>query len=173
MIIITRRAALKGLGTAALALPAIATVPSLALAQSSPDEYATRTLENGLFSKKTSELALERASSDMIPTFANLEIAEVEAVTEVLTSTGAQAPDDVDGEHAALMEKLMGLEGDATREFDAAYVDGQIMTHEELLAIQKPMADMSEVTLPVATAKIAVASIESHIAMLQGIRQAL
>ena len=64
----------------------------------------------------------------------------------------------------------MGLEGD---EFDAAYVDGQIMTHEELLAIQKPMADMGEVTLPVATAKIAVASIESHIAMLRGIRQAL
>ena len=170
MIIITRRDALKGLGTAALALPAIASVPSLALAQSSPDEYARRTLENGVFSKKTSELALQRASSDTIPTFANLEIAEVEAVTEVLTSTGVQAPDDVDGEHQALIEKLMGLEGD---EFDAAYVDGQIMTHEELLAIQKPMAGMSEVTLPVATAKIAVASIESHIAMLRGIRQAL
>ena len=170
MIILTRRAALKGLGTAALALPAIASVPSLALAQSSPDEYARLTLANGAFSKKTSELALERASNDMIGTFANLEIAEVEAVTEVLTSTGAQAPADVDGEHATLMDKLMGLEGD---EFDAAYVDGQILTHEELLAIQEPMADMSEVTLPVATAKIAVASIESHIAMLRGIRQAL
>ena len=163
----TRRSALLlGLGAAA-ALPLAATVLP-AFAQSNPDEYVALTLEGGLFAKMSSELALKKSSNDVIKGFAELEIAEQKAVAEVLAAAGGKPPADVDGEEKVLMEKLMGLEGAA---FDAAYLDGQIKGHEELLAIQKPMADMAEITIPVATAKLASESIKTHIAMLQGIKR--
>lgn len=168
MTILSRRNALKGFGTVALALPAIASIPSLVFAQSSPDEYVMRTLEGGLFSLETSKLALRMSSNEVITGFADLEIGEVEAVTAVLTSTGAMPPSDVGAEKKALMEKLMGLEG---TEFDTAYIDGQLMAHQELLAIQEPMADMTEITIPVVTAKLARESIKTHIAMLEGIQR--
>ena len=166
MTIATRRSALfLGLGAAA-ALPLLGSVRP-AFAQSDPTEYAKLTLEGGLFAKKSSELALERAQDEKVKGFARLEIAEQEAVAAVLKSTGVEPPADVDGEEKVLMEKLMGLEG---AEFDVAYLDGQIKGHEELLRIQEPMASMEEITIPVANAKLAKTAIETHLAMLKGIQ---
>ena len=162
-----RRSALfLGIGAAA-ALPLIgATLP--AFAQSNPDEYVALTLEGGLFAKMSSELALEKSSNDIVKGFANLEIAEQKAVAEVLAATGAKPPAGVDGEEKVLMEKLQGLDGAA---FDMAYLDGQIAGHQELLKIQEPMASMTDITIPVATAKLAKESIKTHIAMLEGIKR--
>ena len=162
----TRRSALLLVGLGAAALPLAARIRP-AFAQSSPDEYVKLTLEAGLFAMKTSQLALEKAKSDAVKTFAELEIGEQEAVKEVLTSTGVAPPADVDGEEKTMMETLMGLEG---AEFDTAYLDAQVKGHEELLAIQQPMAGMGEITIPVANAKLATAAIKSHLVMLKGIQ---
>ena len=161
---LSRRSALLGAASITLAAPLVA---SAAFAQSDPDRYVALTLEGGLFAKKSSELALEKSSNELVTGFANLEIAEQKAVAEVLAAAGGTPPADVDGEEKVLMEKLMGLDGAA---FDMAYIDGQIAGHEELLAIQQPMSGMSEITIPVATAKLAEEAIKTHIAMLKGIK---
>lgn len=162
---LNRRAALS---TAALALAAAPMVlQSRAFAQSNPEEYVKLTLEAGLFAMMSSELALEKGVTGATKTFAELEIGEQEAVKAVLTSTGVPAPTAIDGEEVVLMEKLKGLEGEA---FEKAYLDGQLAGHEELLKIQRPMAGMEEITIPVATAKLAEKSILTHIEMLKMIQ---
>ena len=167
---LSRREALRGFGTAALALPAITGIPSLAFAQGSSDEYVTKTLEAGMFSLKSSEMALQKSSSDIVTSFANLESAEQKAVATVLGSTGAEPPAAMNAEHQSLIDELMGTEGG---DFDAAYIDGQIEGHQELLEIQQMMADMSDVTIPVATAKLGMEAIKTHLAVLEGIRRSV
>ena len=160
-----RRTALVAGASAALLPFVAAALP--AFAQSSPDEYVKLTLEGGLFAMKSSELALEKGVEGAVKTFAELEIGEQDAVKAVLTSTGVAAPTELDGEEVELMERLRGLEGD---EFAKAYLDGQVKGHEELLAIQRPMAGMDEITIPVATAKLAEKSILTHLEMLKMIQ---
>lgn len=161
----TRRRALLAIGAAAAAPLVLARTP-LALAQTGGD-YVALTLEAGLFTKTAAELALERAAAAPVRTFAELEIGEVNAIDAVLLSTGVPAPDGLDGEEVEIIERLRGLSG---AEFDMAFIDAQLAGHQEALRIQQPMSGMDEITIPVATAKLAEESIKSHIAMLEMIR---
>lgn len=160
----TRRAALLTLGAAAAA-PLLVRAP-LARAQTG-DDYVALTLEAGLFTKTAAELAMERAAAAPVKTFAELEIGEVTAIETVLLSTGVPAPAEVDGEEADILARLRDLSG---AEFDMAFIDAQLAGHREALAIQQPMSGMDEITVPVATAKLAEESIKSHIATLEMIR---
>ena len=161
----TRRTALLALGAATAAPLVLARTP-LARAQTGND-YVALTLEAGLFTKTAAELALERAAAAPVRTFAELEIGEVTAIETVLLSTGVPAPAAVDGEEAVILDRLRGLSG---AEFDMAFIDAQLAGHREALAIQQPMSGMDEITVPVATAKLAEESIKSHIATLEMIR---
>ena len=162
----TRRTALFAIGAASAAPLVLARAP-LAFAQTG-DEYVALTLEGGKFLMDTSKMALEKGSADMVKRFAELEIGEQEAVAAVLTgATGATPPAELDGAEAETVAKLMELSG---AEFDAAYIDAQVMGHEEGLRIQDEMAAMGEIDVPVATAKLATESINSHLAMLEVIK---
>ena len=161
----TRRTALFALSAAAAAPLVLARAP-FALAQTG-DDYVKLTLEAGLFTKTAAELALERAAAASVKTFAELEIGEVTAIETVLKSTGVAAPAEVDGEEAETLARLRDLSG---AEFDAAFIDAQLAGHREALKIQQPVSGMDEITVPVATAKLAEESIKSHIAMLETIR---
>ena len=155
-----RRAALGSL--AVLGAAPLLLRPGASLAATG-DEYVMLTLEGGAFLKMTSEMALERATNEELRTFAELEVAEQDAVAAVLASTGMAPPAEVDGSEAEMMDRLSGLEG---AEFDAAYLEAQTTGHQEALSIQEEMAAMEDITIPVATAKLAKASIESHLATL-------
>ena len=165
-LITNRRTALLALGAVAT-IPMVARAP-LALAQTG-DEYVRLTLEGGKFLLDTSKMALEKTSSDTIREFAQLEIGEQEAVAAVLRSTGVEPPAELDGTEAETVARLMELSGE---EFDAAYLDAQVTGHEEALSIQGEMAAMTEIDVPVATAKLATESIKTHLAMLEMIRAA-
>ena len=165
-LLATRRGALALAAGGALA-PVLAVRP--ALAQATPEEYMTLMLEAGAFTKGAAEVALEKAQNEMARQFAELEIAEIEAVVAVLTGAGAPPPpDELDGAEAEMMARLRDAE--AGPEFDRLFVEAELMGHEEGLAIQQPLSDQSEITVPVATAKLAEESIRSHIAMLQAIQ---
>ena len=161
----TRRAALLAIGAASAAPLVLAHAPR-ALAQTG-DEYVALTMEAGLFTKTAAEIALERGEAAAVKTFAELEIGEVTAIETVLKSTGVPAPTELDGEEVGLIDRLRELSG---AEFDAAFVDAQLAGHREALRIQQPMSGMDEITVPVATAKLAEESIKSHIATLEMIR---
>ena len=176
----TRRAALIAAGAAA-ALPALAlragaqttvTTAAAPAGTAMPADamgYAEETLKVGTFLKMTSEIAREKAQGPKVQEFAALEIEEEEAVTAVLTGLGATAPDTLEGDLAAMVQTLRDAEAGAA--FDAAYLDAQIMGHEMALPVQEQMAQMEEISVPVATAKLLVPAIQSHLAMLRTIQE--
>ena len=166
--IATRRGALALAAGGALA-PMLAARP--ALAQATPEEYMTLMLEAGAFTKGAAEIALEKAQDEMARRFAELEIGEIDAVVAVLTGAGAPpppTPDELDGAEADMIARLRDAE--AGPEFDRLFIEAELTGHEEGLAIQQPLSGESEITVPVATAKLAEESIKSHIAMLQTIQ---
>lgn len=158
-MIITRRSSM--LGIAAATLTPFALTRS-AFAQAGGD-YAARALEGGMFLKMTSQMALEKSETAMIREFAELEVAEQTTVAEILESTGATAPTEMKAAHAEVIESLRAASGS---QFDLAYLEAQTTGHREALAVHQAMAEMSEITVPVATAKLAAGHIKSHLAML-------
>lgn len=163
-----RRRALGTLGLATLGAASLAALsPRVALAQSSPEEYVTMTAKADTFTKTLAEAATERGEADAVKTFAELEIGEVNALMEVLAAAGAPASVELDPEQQQIIEQMQGMEG---AEFDAQFLQAQLTGHQKALEIQQPMADMSEITIPVAAAKLAEESIKSHIAMLEMIQ---
>ena len=168
LVTTTRRAALT-LAAGGLLVPTLAA--RRAAAQEAPEEYMRLMLEAGAFTKGAAEIALEKAENEMARQFAELEIAEIEAVVAVLTGAGAPPPpppDELDGSEAELMAQLR--DAPAGPEFDRLFIEAELTGHEEGLSIQQPLSDQSEITVPVATAKLAEESIRSHIAMLQVIQ---
>ena len=164
----SRRVALGALVGASV-LPFALSRP--AFAQDTPAEYIPLMLEAGLFTKTASEIALEKAAGDLVKQFATLEIGEIEAVEAVLKPLADAPPTEVDGQEAEMLAKLREMA--AGPEFDMAYVDAQIVAHQEALGIQQPMSGMAEITVPVATAKLAEESIKSHLAMLNLIKSSM
>ena len=73
-------------------------------------------------------------------------------------------------DHAALMQQLQAAEGAA---FDAAYVDAQIAGHEELRGIHSTYAETGEDPMARGASMVGVPSIDSHLFLLNSIRQQL
>ena len=164
-----RRAALLGLGGAVLLPSALAS--TRVLAQATPEEYVPLMLEAGAFTKTLAEIALEKGSADLVKRFAELEIGEVNAIEAVLAPFAGGAAPKPDGSEAEILARMREM--GAGMEFDVAFVDAQITGHEEALGIQQPLSDTAEITVPVATAKLAEESIKSHLAMLNVIKASL
>lgn len=125
-------------------------------------------LVGGNFAKLSSQLAVERAESEAVRTFAELEVAEQEAVAAAFGATGAEIP--LREDHAALMEQLQAAEGAA---FDTAYVDAQIAGHQELRGIHSDYAENGEDPMARGASMVGVTSIDSHLVILNSIRQQL
>lgn len=122
-------------------------------------------LLGGNYAIETSRLALERATNAVVRTFAQLEIAEQEA-----TAMAFGAEPGMGGlreDHAALVAQLQAMEG---AEFDRMYIDGQITGHEELLDIHRTYAAQGSDPMARGASMVGVPAIESHLAMLRGIR---
>lgn len=175
MQIHTRRAAL-------LSLAAVAATPVLvhagaALAQTAPaqstgeqSDYVMQTLTVGTLSLRMSEVATEKARDPLVQEFAQLEIGEQQAVASVLSATQVEPP-TLTEEQMARVQTLRDME--AGPDFDVAYVDEQIRGHEELLQIQRTLSQETEATVEAVTARLAEPAIQSHLAMLNHIREHL
>lgn len=158
--------------TAVAALALAGAAPVLirpALAQQGAAEYAATMLREGAKLKRMSELARERTQTQEVQAFALLEVAEQEAIASVLAAAleaeGAAAP-EMDAPAMAEVEELAAMQGAG---FDQTYVRAQRAGHLAALQLTQPMAAMREMTVPVVTAKLAEAAIQSHLAMLERI----
>lgn len=145
-----------------------------ALAQTSPGptlsmaKFKAKTLMAGTYSKQTSELAIAQATHPKVKEFGQFEANEQTAVAQVLTDINNPPPAPLDPKHAALLQQLQGMSGKA---FDAAYVQGQIDGHQELLNIQQ--AFLNGVPLSHDYRHVAILSrmaIQMHLTMLQDLQ---
>lgn len=158
-----RRNLMIGGLVAAAALP-LAT--GHAFAQAAADQKLPALL-GGNYATQTSLLARERATNPTARIFADLEIAEQAATARAF---GAEPGMDLREDHAALLAQLQQLQGP---EFDLAYIDGQIAGHEELHMIHRAYAEEGSDPMARGASMVGVPSIETHLAMLRGIRQQL
>jgi putative membrane protein len=123
-----------------LALAGVVSTASIATAQpllsTSPSQFRLSELMGGEFAILTSRLALERSRNPSVRNFAQLEINEQTAVAAALGATpgGVQPRPD----QMAIIQQLQSM--GPGRQFDRAYVEGQIAGHEELLALNTAYA---------------------------------
>lgn len=156
-----RRTALFGLGLAGV----VSTLSAPARALGGTGSVAV--LEAGGFSLQTSQLALERARSTRLRDFAQLEANEQMAVAAAMGATPGSVP--LRPDHAAMLQELASMSGSR---FDAMYLRGQIAGHRELLALNEPLSRGAGGGSEQAVALISVASIQTHLYMLEGMGRA-
>lgn len=157
--------------TALLALAGASILPFApsASAQTSPlglGQHRLLVLEGGEFATQTSRLALERSRNAAIRQFAELEIAEQTAIAVSLGGRPGTTP--LRQDHAEMVQQLASLSGSR---FDTMYVRGQVLGHEELLAIntsflQRGGGDAAGTVV----ANVAVPSIQTHLVLLGRLR---
>jgi putative membrane protein len=99
-----------------------------------PLQYKTQTLQVGAFSKETSQLALAQATHPRVRQFAQFEVNEQTAIAQVLTDVNNPPALPLDAQHAALLQQLQSQSG---KTFDTAYIQGQIVGHQQLLNVQQ------------------------------------
>jgi putative membrane protein len=130
-----------------------------------PLQYKTQTLQVGTFSKQTSQLAMVQATNPKVAQFAQFEVNEQTAMAQVLTDVNNPPPAQLDAEHTALLQQLQSLSG---KTFDAAYIQGQLLGHQQLLNIQQTF--LNSILTGNDAEHIAVLArvvIQMHLAMLQ------
>lgn len=118
-------------------------------------------LMGGDFAAMTSKLALTRAQNPAVRGFAQLEIAEQVAVAHAFGSMPGAA--GISAEDAALYQQLQGLSGP---EFDAMYIQGQVLGHRKLLGLHKAYASTGSDAMARGASIVAVPSIETHLGIL-------
>jgi len=155
-------------GTLATTLgPAQAQTPSRSRSRSI-DRDKLPALMGGDFATATSQLAVQKASSGRVKTFARLEIEEQAAVAQAFGSKPGAA--GLDEKHAAMLAELEAASG---AEFDAMYIDGQITGHRELLAIHQRYARSGDDAMARGASIVGVPSIQTHLLLLQSIKDSL
>ena len=152
---------------------AVSLAPSAVLAQnaaapaavSSPMQFRTTVLMTGGFAMQTSQAALERSRNPMVREFAQLEINEQMALAAALGAAPGSTP--LRPDHAQMLQQLQSMTG---RSFDRMYVQGQIIGHNEALALTNAYAQSGFDTQGRSVAILAVPSIQTHLTILSRLR---
>jgi len=148
--------------------PAFAQTTGATLGQG---QYKAKTLMAGTFSKQTSQMAISQATHPKVQEFAQFEAAEQTTIAQALTNMNNPPPAPLDAQHAALLKQLQGQSGKA---FDAAYVQGQITGHQELLAIQQSYLNAAPTDRDYKhVAMLSRTVIQMHLTMLQDLQNTL
>ncbi|PRX06522.1 UNVERIFIED_ORG: uncharacterized protein DUF4142 [Martelella mediterranea] len=144
--------------------------PVIANANIVTSDYADKTLTIGLFSGDISTLASKKAVHPMVQQFARLEEGEATAVGGLLLGAGAAKPERPK-EFAHTLAELKKM--DPGTKFDLLYVKSEIDGHEALLKIQKQRVKEGKTGMDTTIATILVPFIESHLVMLQAVRNSM
>lgn len=138
-----------------LTIPAAAVLAltggSLALAAESnsnisSQEFVKKAAEANLAEVKTSQLALEKAQSPEVKSFAQRMIDDHQKAGSELQSLAQsknlKVPDDTDMKHKAAMKMLQAKSGES---FDSAYIDQMNKDHEKAIKLFQSAANSSKV----------------------------
>jgi putative membrane protein len=135
-----------------------------------PEQVRAMALGGMAFALATSQVALQRAENASVRTFAQLEAEEQETFAAARQMAGLAPPNPamMDGQKQQMLQQLQGASG---REFDRAYLQGQITGHEELLQLHMAMARASTDREERLLGMVGVPAIKTHLVMLQSIQQ--
>lgn len=166
-MIMIRRNILAGLAGAAVVPPLASRAAAQSGAQGGDMELRQRIAAASTFAVATSRLAATRGSAAPVKTFAGFEIAEQASITRAMELASLPVSQvQLDAEHAQQLRQLESLNG---ADFDRMYLQGQLTGHRELLALHQRSASSGARDEKIIST-IAVAGIEQHIAMLQGMQ---
>jgi putative membrane protein len=159
-----RRTAMTALSAAALS-PLLVRAASAQTAPSSVAQLRLRLLAASAFSLNGSEMAIQKARTPAVKTFAQFEAAEQRAEQQAMKLAGIPMPTSVelDAEKTQMAQQLRALDG---AEFERMYLQGQVAGHQELLQLHQALLSSGTKEEQV-IATLAIASIQQHIAMLQ------
>jgi putative membrane protein len=156
-----------------IAVPAIS--PAVAFAQSSAstasleDKHAAETLEAGAVALETSKIALAKATDINVKRFAQFEAAEQEAVASVVKAVSRFGDDKLSATDQATADRLNAMP--AGKEFDQAYVKGQIEGHQKLLQIQEAYLSAGKEVTHRTIATLARGHIKEHLSNLEQLQK--
>lgn len=124
------------------AAPAGAANP--AMANLTPQQFVEMAASGGLFEVQSSELALERSTSDDVKAFAQMMITDHTKANEELaalaTAKTLTVPAEIAGPPAEHMAAVTAAEGDT---FDAVYMEHQVQAHAETIELFQAQAASS------------------------------
>lgn len=128
--------------------------------------FANESLEIGRFLLETSQAAAEMVSDEDVAEFAQLEIAEQEAMREVVTSLGVEVP-PLEPQHENGLAAIQ--QGGGEMSPDLLYVNAQILGHGSLLKTQQALPK-DGMSTPVVVAMLAEPAVKTHLAMLSDMK---
>ena len=138
----------------------------------SAQDYVAMAASSDMFEIRSSQLALENAQSADVKSFAQEMIAEHTQLSAELTAAAKQeqvsVPEGMMEKHATQLETLSGASGES---FDAAYMEAQLLSHQEALALHSSYAENGESEPLKASARRAVPIVEEHLQHVQGMTQ--
>jgi putative membrane protein len=150
----------------ALLAAAAATAHSSAFARTKPvKDFRAADLIGGEFAMRSSQTALARSKNPDILTFANEEIAEQTQVAAALQAAPGSAP--LRSDHAKLAATLEATP--AGPSFDRIYVQGQLLGHQELFALNTSYLKSGDTQFR-QVAEMSVPIIQRHLSILNGLR---
>lgn len=135
-----------------------------------PEGFRLTELMGGRFAIETSRIALQRARSENVRDFAQLEINEQTAIAAALGALPGQAP-PLRPDQQAIVARLSQMR--TGRAFDAMYVQGQIAGHRELLTLNTGYAQNSFDQLGRSVAIVSVPTIQTHLAILSRLQSSM
>ena len=142
-----------------------------AMNERQPDDLAAAkvpVVAAGTYSKRASLMALQRATVAPLRTFAQLEVAEQEAVGQAFAVSDGMAMLT-----EAQVAKLEALEAADGASFDRMYLDAQVEGHETLRVLVETYLAEGDDPLALGAATVGVPAIDSHLEMLRMIGEAM
>ncbi len=149
-------------------------------------QHMQQTMQLGTVALETSRIAQDKASNEDLKRFAAFEVQEQTTLAEVLRSMMDPSATAATGQSGAAMQGDMQMDASgrdmlqtlqsqqAGAAFDKAYLDGQLQGHRNLLQVQEEYLQSNPQSREhMNVARMARTQIREHIALLEGIRQAM
>ncbi|MFC5068883.1 DUF4142 domain-containing protein [Flaviflagellibacter deserti] len=106
---------------------------AMAQDKAGPDHvFVTKAAMSNMFEIESSKVAVEKAKDPEIKKFAQQMISDHTKAGKEMMAVAPDAPKELDAAHLAKVEKLKEAEGE---KFDAAYIDEQVVAHDEAVAL--------------------------------------
>ncbi len=146
--------------------------PAAFAAESSDAAFYREAASGGIAEVEAGKVAQSKGGSEAVRNFGAQMVADHGAANAKLKTAAANSsvklPTDTDAAHKAMKKKLEGLKG---AEFDAAYVQGQVMDHQKTIALlEKQIASGSDPSAK-SWAEESLPVVKMHLSMLQGMGQ--
>lgn len=163
-------------GCAAAAFLLFGTAELQAQARTTTSEYIQQAAMSDLFEIDAAKLAVEKADSKDVKSFAERMVKDHNASLKALTDAaargqaGVSAPVELDGENKARIALLRNASG---IEFDRLYVDLQVGAHAYALKLQRAYANDGDNDELKAVAGESARHVEDHLAQIRALQKAL